>query len=488
MYLDSRKIKTDPKVKFDICIVGAGAAGIAIAKEFLNTNKRICVIESGDFKFNKQNQALYQGEINGKDIPEDYLTRTRLRMFGGSTMHWQGYCRPMDAVDFKRKEWLPNYPGWPISRDSLKPYYDRACKLVEINPFFQQSPESKPFFDESIDIVSLPFHISPPTRFGTSFREELGKSKNIFVHLFANAREFLPTKNKNQIDKLRVVSVAKTEFHIQAEQFILCSGGIENARILLNSNSVISKGIGNYFDLVGRYFMTHFPMTGFGKAIITHSKVDEITQSIIKPTIHHLSLKEPLKQKEKLLNMSFHLHPGYKFKTPGRFAGKMRSVFPHFENLLQGSDKFRVFPILAIAEQSPDPNNRIELVAERDFTGSQKIRLNFKHSQTDMRNIRRSSRLFATEIGRHSLGRVQTAFVNDTEPVLSPDDHHMGSTRMHNNPKLGVVDQDCKVHTIKNLYIAGSSVFPSSGFANPTLTLLALSLRLSDHLKTKLKS
>lgn len=488
MYIDSRKIKNDPKVIFDICIVGAGAAGIAIAKEFSGTNKRICLIESGGFEYNEKTQSLYQGEIDGENISKDFLTKTRLRMFGGSTMHWRGYCRPLDIIDFKKKIWLPNYPGWPISRETLIPFYDRACQLVDINPFFQQFPESKLFHKESVDIVSLPFHISPPTRFGSSFRTELGESKNIFVHLFANAREFLPTKDKNKIEKLKIISAAKSEFHIKAKQFILCGGGIENPRILLNSNSVIEKGIGNYFDLVGRYFMTHFPVKGFGKALITHPEVDEITRSIIKPTVHHLSLKDEIKQRRQLLNMSFHLHPGYKFKTPGKYPDKMEHVFPRFENLLNKSNKFRTFPILAIAEQSPNPDNRIVLSKERDFTGSQKIKLKFRHSQTDMQNIKRSAQLFAAEIGRHSLGRIQTAFIDDQEPVLSPDDHHMGSTRMNNNPKIGVVDQDCKVHAIKNLYIAGGSVFPSCGFANPTLTLLALSLRLSDHLKAKLKS
>jgi len=488
MYIDSRKIKNDPKVEFDICIVGAGAAGIAIAKEFNNTTLRICLIESGGFKFDEKTQSLYEGELEGKNISKNFLTKTRLRMFGGSTMHWQGYCRPLDLVDFKEKKWLTDYPGWPISRESLTPFYDRACQLVDINPFFQQFPESKLFHDKSVDIVSLPFHISPPTRFGSSFRKELGESKNIFVHLFANARELLPTENKNQIEKLKIISAKNTEFHIKARQFILCGGGIENPRILLNSNSVITKGIGNYFGLVGRYFMTHFPVKGFGKALITHPQVDEITRSIIKPTIHHLSLKDNLKQSRELLNMSFHLHPGYKFKTPGEYSGKMEHVLPQFESLLNNRDKFRAFPILAVAEQSPNRNNRIELTDERDFTGSQTIKLKFKHSQEDMRNIKRSAQLFATEIGRHSLGRVQTAFIDDQEPVLSPDDHHMGTTRMNNNPKLGVVDKDCKVHAIKNLYVAGSSVFPSCGFANPTLTLLALSIRLSDHLKAKLKS
>jgi choline dehydrogenase-like flavoprotein len=484
MYIDGRKIPDSQQVEHDLCIIGAGAAGISIALQFIATKQNVCVLESGGFEFNARQQELYTGTVEGENSDPNYLTKTRLRMFGGSTMHWQGYCRPMDSIDFKRKTWVDHYHGWPIQRASLIPYYDKACEIVQINPFFKEFPESLPFIRKDLDIVSLPFHISPPVRFGKKYRPEIGKAKNISTYLFSNAREFMTSSDNSSIKTLKVVTSAGNVFQVKAKRFILCSGGIENPRILLNSNSSIKQGIGNQHDLVGRYFMTHLPMKGFGKAIITSPKAAQITDSLIKPTIHYLSLKEKTKQEKKLLNVGFHLHPGYKFNTPGRHPDNMRNVLPAFDSLLTGNSNYQIFPILAVAEQRPHPENRIELSSSRDYMGMQKLKLRYQYSQLDLNNIHQSAKIFASEIGRLGLGRVQTVFSDDKIPSLSPDDHHMGTTRMNPNPKLGVVDENCKVHGIDNLYIAGSSIFPSCGFANPTLTLIAMALRLTDHLKT----
>ena len=114
-----------------------------------------------------------------------------------------------------------------------------------------------------------------------------------------------------------------------------------------------------------------------------------------------------------------------------------------------------------------------------------RVRLQFRRSAADRESFRKTVELVSREFGRNSLGRLQTMFTEDALPTLRPDQHHMGTTRMHRDPRQGVVDPDGRVHGIDNLYIAGPSVYPSAGFANPVLTIIALALRLADHLKAK---
>jgi choline dehydrogenase-like flavoprotein len=190
-----------------------------------------------------------------------------------------------------------------------------------------------------------------------------------------------------------------------------------------------------------------------------------------------------VKRELKLLNAGFHLHPGYRFETPGRYPESMEKVLPYFAAFLRKETHYRVLPMLAVSEQSPDPGNRVMLIDERDATGMRRARIELRPSDTDMDSLHRSAHRFGIEFGRRSLGRIQTMFYEDNAPALKPDDHHMGSTRMDPDPNFGVVDGDCRVHGMDNLYVAGSSVFPACGFANPTLTLLALALRLCDHIR-----
>lgn len=482
-FVDAHEIPPGATLACDLCIVGAGAAGIALARQFHGTGRTVSVIESGGLGMEIGSQALNDGVVRGEGLPADYLTTTRLRMFGGTTMAWMGYCRPLDEIDFEAKPWSPDYPAWPFRREALIPYYDRAAALVQIPAFFRQGPEKRNLKGDGVPVVALPFAISPPTRFGTAFREEFSRSGSINVYLHATGRELFPSASRDHVARLQVFSDRGPGFHVEARHFVVCGGGIETVRLLLNSDSVIPGGLGNAHDLLGRFFMSHFPIPAFGQVLLAGRGINDLVRSLLEPQIHYLALREDLKRKRRLLNAGFQFNPGLGPAAPGRHPEAMREVYPAFEWALRGPTEFALLPGIAVQEQAPNAECRIVLSAERDRTGLRKVELRFRRSPVDLESLRTSVSLLARELGRHDLGRLQTVFSGDALPRLEPDDHHLGATRMQNDPKQGVVDADGRVHGFDNLFVASGSVFPSGGFANPTLTIIALALRLADHIK-----
>jgi choline dehydrogenase-like flavoprotein len=470
----------------DVCVVGAGAAGLALAREFVGRRENVCLLEAGGLDLEAGPQDRYEGSIEGPDVEADYLTRTRLSVFGGSMMAWGGLCRPLDEIDFEPKPWLDDYPGWPFRRKELVPFYNRASEMLEVPPFFGKAAvERFPFPEKGSGLVALPFQFSP-TYPGQAFRPLLEDSPNVTVYLHATALEIVTGPKGGRVERLRAVSGRGREMSVKARVYILCLGGIDTPRIMLNSDGAAARGVGNGHDLVGRYFMSHFPITGFGRILFLdtgRNKVNEKFGSLLSPTLSYLAIAEETRRRDKLVSTGFQVNPDLPAVTLGRYPAAMEKVYPIFESYLRGQVFFHYVPILAVPEHTPNRDSRIVLSKERDATGMRRIRLVLRRSPIDMDSLRRSSEALGRELGRLILGRVQTAFIDGAAPPLRPDDHHLGSTRMHADPKLGVVDSNCRVHGVENLYVSGPSVFPSGGFANPVLTIMALAIRLADHLK-----
>lgn len=482
MFIDCAGFRPPAAFEHDICIIGAGAAGISIARELIGSGRDVCLLESGGFELEDRSQDLYAGILDGTDIRGDYLSGTRLRVFGGSTMAWGGLCRPMDEIDFEAKPWVDDYPGWPFGRSELIPYYDRAAEVVEIKPFFASGPERLPFLRPEIGLVSLPFRTSPPVFMGATYRTALEEARNVTVYLHANALEVVPTPAGDHIGRLRVLTVDGAELAVRARVYVLCAGGIETVRILLNSDSVVPGGIGNRHDLLGRFFMSHFPLVQFGRALFVVKDVQALMRSLVSKAVHYVSVKEETRRERHLLSAGFLFHPTVPV-FEGRIPRGMEQVLPQFESLLRGELRAKTVPLLAVPEHAPNRESRITLSAERDATGTRRVRLQFRRSPIDIESLRANVEILARELGGHAVGRLQTVFTEGEAPALRPDDHHLGATRMHRDPRQGVVDATGRVHGVDNLYVAGPSVFPSGGFANPVLTIIALALRLADHLK-----
>jgi choline dehydrogenase-like flavoprotein len=299
---------------------------------------------------------------------------------------------------------------------------------------------------------------------------------------------------------------------IEAGFFVLATGGIENARILLNSTDGNAAGLGNQHDQVGRYFMAHTPVWGAGAILFAERDSAMLDRIRTKGVLNFLSLSDQAKQREGLLNLGLWLQYERAHQYPGQFAVRRfdeklndSGLGLRLDSMLGGDrdytvrtisafmrsigddDNTALFSFLAVPETAPDPDNRVTLAADTDSLGIRRVQVKFQPTALDETSFRRSLDLMARLIGRQALGRMRVSYDADNPATRQADEHHMGTTRMHEDPRRGVVDRNCVVHGTPNLYVAGSSVFASSGFANPTFTILALAYRIADHLAAAAK-
>lgn len=513
----------------DVCIIGAGAAGITLAKELCDTKLSIILVESGGVTPEAETQALYQGSSSGsRYFP---LSESRLRMLGGSTNHWEGFCAPFDPLDFEFRDWVPQ-SGWPISRKDLEPHYQKAQKILGLQAFeygevlWKKLDCNPPNLNPSKFTFKF-WQTSPsPTRFmGLFHRDWMQKQNNLNVLLHANAVSINASSSTNMIESVRIKNLAAGTALVKAKKFVLACGGIENSRLLLASNDVKPNGIGNEFDQVGRYFMEHphiysGVIAGEDKDIAALTNLfDEMGKhgkfgdTVIFPGA---CVSETLQKQEKILNCSFTFqkmrdpdsaivsikefmktsHDGH---LPDNSLSKLWHIISNIDDLVDFVEERRtgkisenqaVTAVYARSEQAPNPDSRITLTDEKDALGIPRAHFTWSLTEIDRKTIKVATQNLGNEIGRLSKGRMRLlswlAEGEEWGTDLEGGYHHMGGTRMSEACENGVVDINCKVHTMDNLYVAGSSTFTTGSYANPTLTLIALAVRLAAHLKDEL--
>ena len=270
MFADLRELPDGHTVDCDLCIIGGGAAGISIAREFIGSRTQVCLIESAR-EFEQATQDLYVGAAQpvrkrARSIKEGVHygvppIHARLRHFGGSTNHWGGYCVPLDPEDLEKHDWIPD-SGWPIGWEELSRFYPRAQTICEIGPYVYddslwERTKTRPYKFNPQNLVNRFYQFSPPTRFGDRYEEALKTAPNITMLFNANVTNIGLAPNAALVDHIRVASLAGKTGEVTARHYVLASGGIENARLLLASDDVARRGVGNGRDLVGRYFMDH---------------------------------------------------------------------------------------------------------------------------------------------------------------------------------------------------------------------------------------
>jgi len=513
MYIDARKLENGSLIEGDICIVGAGAAGIAMAMEWINTPYKVILLEGGGLELDMRMQDLYRG----KNIGQRYypLQSSRLHYFGGTTGHWAGFCSPLDPIDFRKRDWV-NHSGWPIQFSDLDPYYKRSWKLVELESenfeleyWRKKDPHLIPLpLDETV-IWNKLSQFSPPTRFGKRYREAIFKAKNIWLYTYANVGKIETNESVTSVKQVRVKNFDGKEHVVQAKYFVLACCAIQNARLLLASNSQAAGGLGNYYDVVGRYFMEHLEVIS-ASLMMPYDRPMKLYRQWEYGKIKvrsELAVSESKQEENKIVNGTASLIPKVFSKdvqpsidtfpedadTFLKVWDEIEENFESEKSKLEESDNeiewHREFELFTRMEQSPNRDSRIQLDTEKDELGLQRVILNWQLSSLDKRSIRKLYEIIGREVGRTGVGRIQLMeWLEEDESAPWPSGlgggwHHMGTTRMAENPREGVVDLNCRVFGINNLFLAGSSCFSTSGSANPTLTIIALTLRLSDHLK-----
>lgn len=513
MHIDARTLENGTEIQGDICIVGSGAAGISMALDWIDTPYKVILLEGGGFDYDPYVQDLYTGKNTGQRYYP--LMSSRLHYFGGTTGHWAGLCSPYDPIDFKQRDWVPD-SGWPISREDLDPFYARANKVLELGPYRydmeylkEQVPDKDPLpLDEKV-IWNKMWQFSRPTRFGQKYRDDIVNAKNIHLYTYANLTNISANSDLKSVEALEVKNLEGKTHTVKARHYVLACGAIQNARMLLASNQQAPNGLGNDNDLVGRYFMEHLEV--ISAKMVLKKPFDMAIYgwpaNRSSPRVE-VALTEEVQEKHQILNGTISFTPMALTKSQKPMIDVWTNSDPResrkmlFENFkdyfeLRDTDNPYVAPefeLFTRMEQAPNPNSRVTLDTEKDGLGVPRASMHWDLTELDKRSMRKIYEIFGVEVAKSGIGRVKMYDflweANDSEMLdtLGGGWHHMGTTKMHTDPKRGVVDANCKVHGISNLYVAGSGCCTTAGAPNPTLNLIALSLRLSDHIREALKS
>ena len=495
--IDARSLPDATVLTPDLVIIGGGPAGISLALALANSKLNIVLLESGGMNFDPKVQNMYAGDETG--VRYTALDAGRLRFLGGSSNHWGGWCRPMDEIDFEARDWMA-HSGWPITRTALEPYFQRAQALCEAGPWIYDKGA------EAQDGPLLPlgkgglytswFQFSKtrdsvlPTYFGHRYEQDLAAAKNITPYTHANITGIRLGANGQTVDHVDVATLNSggtpgKRFTVKPRLVVLAAGAMENARLLLASNDVIAAGIGNQNDLVGRFFADHPTPRDVATLVVFGGALPACYGTTV--TLDNGAI------------MRTAFSPTAEFLKARKIAGSLTTV----DNAIELDDLGKAAVIttaLALGvdasgakayslgcgmELAPDPDRRLMLTGEKDALGLPRLKLDMRISDSDFALYRRT----LTELGRHLLasktGMLRISYDHREQWLKAMDwgNHHLGTTRMSNDPREGVVDADARVHGVSNLYVAGSSVFPTYGSSNPTLNLIALTLRLGDHLK-----
>lgn len=464
--------------QYDVCICGTGPAGMTAARKLAASGKTVLLLEGGDLSYSDESQDLYQGVSVGRRYW--HIENGRLRFFGGTSNHWTGRCGVFDPIDFEDRKYF-GLPGWPISRQQVMAHLAEAQDILDIagaNLSPSQNPEFKSAVFEQSGVA-----LSPPTRFAEKYEAELSKSDRIDVFYNANLIAVRLNDTRTFVESLSVESFNRHKVPISAKHYILALGSIETARVLLNSNSQVAEGVGNHSGMVGRCFMEHLNVP-IGRFLVTSPQFWQKDVALV-PTAEFMRQND-------LGNGILSFGPNAAPQSYGRlrvlkqFLRETSCVLPNIANVARRIVDFDCPGdglVTSLIEQTPNPSSCVSLTREVDKFGLRRIQLDWKLSEQDKRTIRILSVKAAQEMARLDLARVQLApfITNEALDIeVGGHAHQMGTTRMSSDPRFGVVNERCQVHGVENLYLIGSSVFPTGGGTNPTLTIVMLSLYLAD--------
>lgn len=520
--IHANELDPGTELETDICIAGAGAAGIALASELNNGPFDVCLLEGGDEHPSDAVEQLDEMEVVGQ--PLNRSGALRLRCFGGTTRATYGRCVLFDAMDMRERPWI-DYSGWPLAESDISPFYSDAARILRMPVLEGLRPE---FWQEHVlwqqfSGAGLVPSINLWARnidMGKAFFGQLQRSRNVSVVLGANVTGCLAGDDRNRVDRAEIHALNGNKLSVRARVFVLACGGLETPRILLLSRQDPATAPAMATDALGRYYMNHPRTEAVARLQLKRDHGDRrrLEQSLV---MHHsrrvhgrvqfmLRLDEQTQRDEQLLNSCSFFYAVSDETTrrlrravngltgrPGRSTLQHAGyVLGHLPTLMAGaahqatSRPFRADHLVTVdqSEQVPDPNSRISLSDKRDRFGKAQIKLDWRIGPETTRTLRRLHELIAKRVSELGIGRLKSCLLDDPDydPAYGDCAHPMGATRMSVNPRFGATDRDCLVHGTRNLYVAGNSLFPTGGYANPTFTIVALAARLARHLNRHL--
>ena len=513
MIRDLLHSQPEPSAVADICIVGAGAAGIVLAVELACRNKSVLLLEGGGPEIEEPSQEPYASELTG--LPHRGIHTGRFRAKGGTTTRWGGQILELDPLDFAVRPGI-EASGWPFAKTELTRHYERALELEGLARVTRQDEAvwheiglAPPQF---ADLEPYFSRWCPEPNFASLHRQTLEEHPGITLWLHANAVE--PILEGDAIRGLRCRTLTGAETIFRANQFVFCMGSIESSRFFLQPRS---SGLPwNRSGLLGKHFQDHI----------------DCNVALVEP----IAAKPFHRAFDNLFSRSFKYHPKRRLAPSVQTAHGTLNVAATMtfvsdadealarlkttaKNLLRGrinqvgaSDltfATRNLPLLARqvtryslrhraynppdarillrvhCEQEPTSRSSITLSDARDSLGLLRTRLDWQISERELATIRQY-----VLIAKQSLAGI--ARIHPDEDLMSGNpnflarcddsNHHMGGMRMSTSADTGIVDPNLRLYGLTNTYICSGAVFPTSGFSNPTHTLLALAVRLSEHL------
>jgi choline dehydrogenase-like flavoprotein len=505
MLNDAHSVRSGASLEADVCIIGAGPAGISLGQALVDTSSRVICLDSGGLAAEKAAQALNRGEVEGG--PYVGLEVSRHRQVGGTTAIWNtplpsgpgAKYLPLDALDFEADS---ARPGWPFDRATLRSHYEEAQTLCELGAFAYRADDwtrEDIFAPADARVSAAIYQFGPSHVFTNGLVEKIAKAENVQILYHATGCTLRLAGRRRDVACLDAVSLSGTRFSVKARVFVVAGGAIENARLLLASRTPGFSEPGNDHGWLGRCFMEH-PRDRSMVLIPNDSVFYEKARFYdLHPAADgtliggRIALTEEAIRTEGLVNASMSILPLPR-ELPDRPLSRVsqyvkRLLGRRFQPGYGWSDvraperHYRGFQLLINSEQLPRKENGVRLGTSTDRFGVPLARLQWRWRKEDQTELERVKSVFAEAFTAANVGQI----VADRSVVADPNaHHHAGTTRMHDDAKLGVVDADCRVHGTDNVYVVGASVFPSAGFANPTLTIVALALRLAQHLKQRL--
>ena len=514
----------------DVCVVGAGPAGATLASELSGTQLSVTLLESGGFDPSAETEAL--NDIDNVGRPRARQSAVRNRIVGGSSHTWGGRCAPFDAIDFERRDWVP-MSGWPFRLDDLAPYLQRTAPHLGLAVGFgfndarfweiagRRPPEEVPDPSELLPFFwqfsrandeSYPYEY---VRFGRGLAGRLGS--NVTLVAGATVLRVDPLESGTAVRSIHIADPDGRRFDLQARTVVLCAGGIENCRILLCSDGVTPQGLGNNRDLVGRYLMDHLrgPVGAF-KVAGSEALQKRLGRYNVRGHLFRAGfrLSPEVQRNERLLNSAAWLGEVVARDDPWdalrrvvgrgpRKPGDIAAIVSNADLLARGLREYFIdrngFPrkletlnLDCMVEQCPDPDSRVTLSNRRDRFGTRLARVDWRSHEDEARTMHRMAAVLAEQLPRMGLPQPELAdWVRDESGIPSSFvdvAHPTGTTRMADDPARGVVNADSQVHGVDGLYVTGSSVFPTAGHCNPTQMIVAMAIRLADHLRQRAAS
>ncbi len=509
----------------DICIVGAGVAGITLAHQLMAEGLDIILLEAGGEQYSEESQQYYRAQSFPQLFPKPEVAR--LRMLGGSSNHWDNSTERFDAIDFERRPWV-NHSGWPISFSDVASYYTEAeqyCGVGQDGYSVERWLRRQEFSDicegsNNLEAALIKKAL-PPTRFYFKYGEALEQASSLRIISHAALTDLDFDTEKQLVKSVTFQANPAVKHQVAAKLVVFGMGGIENARMLLLANEKYANALGNQYDNVGRYFMEHPVIRAAHLYTIDRKKLPSAYDGVY-DSGRFLRLRLKLREKalydhqtnnlrlilqtqsERVLShgiASSHIMIDKlsSMEWPDNFGAHLSQILGDIDMvadalsrrafgkvLVDSSDDFSGYQMLAMIEQTPDPENRIQLGQEPDALGMKRIEVKWRVTESDQAQAWKALELLASDAGVSRWGRVRLLPERDSRiwaGQMGYSGHHMGTTKMSASERNGVVDSECRVFGTKNLFVAGSSVFPTGGHVPPTLTITAMAIRLAKTLR-----